>query len=69
MTTKPLRAAILAKRETIPASDPRHKLLSNSDQLLMTKDGPMPWKGQEFYVPKLLKVNADALAYREAKGA
>lgn len=67
MTIKPLRAAILAKRETIPASDPRHKQLSNMDQLLMTSDGPMSWEGQKFYVPKLLGMNL--VAYREAKGA
>lgn len=68
MTTRPLRVQIKAMRDTMTTADPRHRNCSNIDQLLTTMDTTMHWPAQEFYIGKMLKVNADALAYREAKG-
>lgn len=62
MTTKPLRASILAKRESFKPDSREHRACSNLDQLLMVKDTTMHWPAQEFYIGKMLKVNADALA-------
>lgn len=62
MTTKPLRVDLLAKRETFETGSREHRACSNLDQLLMVTETTMHWPAQDFYVRKMMRVNADALA-------